>query len=113
MRALITGITGQAGSYLTEFLLARGYEIHGVRRRSSTFNTDRIDHLYLDPHDPRARLFLHYGDLADGTSLRRILEKADPDEIYNLGAQSHVGVSFEEPEYTADIDAVGTLRLLE
>ncbi|MGQ0560303.1 MAG: GDP-mannose 4,6-dehydratase, partial [Gemmatimonadota bacterium] len=112
-RALITGITGQDGSYLTELLLARGYQVHGLIRRSSTFNTDRIDHLYTDPHDPAARVFLHYGDLADGTVLRRVLERVEPDEIYNLGAQSHVRVSFDEPEYTADVDALGTLRLLE
>jgi GDPmannose 4,6-dehydratase len=111
--ALITGITGQDGSYLAEFLLAKGYEVHGIIRRSSTFNTDRIDHLYSDPHDPTTRLFLHHGDLADGTGLRRILEHVQPDEVYNLGAQSHVKVSFEQPEYTADIVAVGTLRLLE
>jgi GDPmannose 4,6-dehydratase len=111
--ALITGITGQDGSYLAELLLGKGYEVHGVVRRASTFNTDRIDHLYVDPHDPTARLFLHYGDLADGTGLRRILEKVCPDEVYNLGAQSHVKVSFEEPEYTADVDGLGTLRLLE
>jgi GDPmannose 4,6-dehydratase len=111
--ALITGITGQDGSYLAELLLAKGYAVHGVVRRASTFNTDRIDHLYVDPHDPAARLFLHYGDLADGTGLRRVLERVCPDEIYNLGAQSHVKVSFEEPEYTADVDGVGTLRLLE
>ncbi|CAM3382757.1 GDP-mannose 4,6-dehydratase [Rhodothermus bifroesti] len=112
-KALITGITGQDGSYLTEFLLEQGYEVHGIIRRTSTFNTDRIDHLYRDPHDPEARLFLHYGDLADGTGLRHILERVQPDEIYNLGAQSHVKVSFEQPEYTADIVATGTLRLLE
>jgi GDPmannose 4,6-dehydratase len=112
-RALITGITGQDGSYLTELLLGKGYEVHGLIRRSSTFNTDRIDHLYRDPHDPDARIFLHYGDLTDGTGLRRVIEKVCPDEIYNLGAQSHVKVSFEEPEYTADADALGTLRLLE
>jgi len=112
-KALITGITGQDGSYLTEFLLERGYEVHGIIRRTSTFNTDRIDHLYRDPHDPQARLFLHYGDLSDGTGLRRILERVQPDEIYNLAAQSHVRVSFEQPEYTADIVATGTLRLLE
>ena len=112
-RALITGITGQDGAYLTEFLLARGYEVHGVIRRSSTFNTDRIDHLYTDRQDPSARMLLHYGDLTDGTSLRRVLERVEPDEIYNLGAQSHVMVSFEQPEYTADTDALGTLRLLE
>jgi GDPmannose 4,6-dehydratase len=111
--ALLTGITGQDGSYLAEFLLAKGYEVHGIIRRASTFNTDRIDHLYSDPHEPTPRLFLHYGDLADGTGLRRILERVQPDEVYNLGAQSHVKVSFEQPEYTADIVAVGTLRLLE
>jgi GDPmannose 4,6-dehydratase len=112
-RALLTGITGQDGSYLAELLLSKGYEVHGIVRRSSTFNTDRIDHLYLDPHESGARLFLHYGDLADGTGLRRILEKAVPDEVYNLGAQSHVRVSFDQPEYTADVDGTGTLRLLE
>lgn len=112
-KALITGITGQDGSYLAELLLQKGYEVHGIIRRASTFNTDRIDHLYKDPHDPEARLFLHYGDLTDGTGLRRILEKVQPDEVYNLGAQSHVKVSFEQPEYTADVVATGTLRLLE
>jgi GDPmannose 4,6-dehydratase len=112
-RALITGITGQDGSYLTEFLLAKGYEIHGMLRRASLFNTDRIDHLYHDPHVRGASLTLHYGDLTDGTALRRVLEKAQPDEVYNLGAQSHVKVSFEIPEYTADVDALGTLRMLE
>jgi GDPmannose 4,6-dehydratase len=112
-KALIIGITGQDGSYLAELLLAKGYIVHGLIRRASSFNTDRIDHLYLDPHDPDARLFLHYGDLTDGSSLRRILAKAQPDEIYNLGAQSHVKVSFEEPEYTADVVAMGALRLLE
>ena len=112
-KALITGITGQDGSYLAEFLLEKGYEVHGIIRRSSTFNTDRLDHLYRDPHDPEARLFLHYGDLSDGTGLRHILERVQPDEVYNLGAQSHVKVSFEQPEYTADIVATGTLRLLE
>jgi GDPmannose 4,6-dehydratase len=112
-KALITGITGQDGSYLAEFLLQKGYEVHGIIRRSSTFNTDRIEHLYHDPHDIKARLFLHYGDLADGTGLRRILEKVQPDEVYNLGAQSHVKVSFEQPEYTADAVGTGTLRLLE
>jgi GDPmannose 4,6-dehydratase len=112
-KALITGITGQDGSYLAELLLGRGYEVHGVIRRASLFNTDRIDHLYVDPHDPAARLFLHYGDLADGTVLRRVIEAVEPDEVYNLGAQSHVRVSFDEPEYTADVDALGTLRLLE
>ncbi len=112
-RALITGITGQDGSYLSELLLVKGYEVHGIIRRASTFNTDRIDHLYIDPHKKDARLFLHYGDLADGTNLRRIIENVQPDEVYNLGAQSHVAVSFQQPEYTVDIDAVGTLRLLE
>ena len=112
-RALITGVTGQDGSYLAEFLLARGYEVHGVIRRASTFNTDRIDHLYRDPHDPEARLHLHYGDLTDSSGLRVLLERVQPDELYNLGAQSHVRVSFDQPEYTADVDALGTLRLLE
>jgi GDPmannose 4,6-dehydratase len=111
--ALITGITGQDGSYLTEFLLARGYRVHGIIRRSSTFNTSRIDHLYTDPHDPAGSLFLHYGDLTDATGLRRILEQVQPDEVYNLAAQSHVKVSFEQPEYTADVVALGTLRLIE
>jgi len=111
--ALITGITGQDGSYLSNFLLSKGYHVHGILRRSSTFNTDRIDHLYRDPHDPEARLFLHYGDLTDGGSLRRILNRAKPDEVYNLGAQSHVKVSFEQPEFTADVVATGALRLLE
>lgn len=112
-KALITGITGQDGSYLSELLLGKGYEVHGIIRRASTFNTDRIDHLYHDPHDTGPRLFLHYGDLADGTGLRRLLEQVQPDEIYNLGAQSHVRVSFDSPEYTADIGGLGVLRLLE
>jgi GDPmannose 4,6-dehydratase len=112
-RALLTGITGQDGSYLAELLLSKGYEVHGIIRRSSTFNTDRIDHLYVDPHQPDARVFLHYGDLADGTGLRRIMEQVQPNEVYNLGAQSHVAVSFQQPEYTVDVDGVGTLRLLE
>jgi GDPmannose 4,6-dehydratase len=112
-RALITGITGQDGSYLTELLLAKGYEVHGIVRRASLFNTDRLDHLYSDPHRQGTRLFLHYGDLSEGTSLRRIFELVQPDEVYNLGAQSHVKVSFLQPEYTAEIDAVGTLRVLE
>ena len=112
-RALITGITGQDGSYLTEFLLAKGYEVHGLMRRASLFNTDRIDHLYHDPHLAGPRLTLHYGDLTDGTGLRRVLETVNPDEVYNLGAQSHVKVSFEIPEYTAEVVAVGTLRLVE
>jgi len=112
-RALITGVTGQDGSYLTEFLLGKGYEVHGLIRRASTFHTDRIDHLYQDPHESDAKLFLHYADLADGTGLRRVLERVQPDEVYNLAAQSHVMVSFEQPEYTADVVATGTLRLLE
>ena len=112
-RALITGITGQDGSYLTEFLLARGYEVHGIIRRASLFNTDRIDHLYQDPHEPDRVLRLHYGDLTDGTGIRRILEATEPEEVYHLAAQSHVRVSFDQPEYTADVVATGTLRLLE
>jgi GDPmannose 4,6-dehydratase len=112
-RALITGITGQDGSYLGELLLEKGYEVHGIIRRTSTFNTDRIDHMYEDPHKEGARLFLHYGDLTDGTTLRRILEDVKPTEIYNLGAQSHVRVSFDSPEYTVDAVGMGTLRLLE
>lgn len=111
--ALITGITGQDGSYLAEFLLERGYEVHGVKRRSSSFNTERIDHLYRDPHLPETRFFLHYGDLTDATNLIRIIQEVQPTEIYNLAAQSHVQVSFETPEYTANADALGTLRLLE
>ncbi len=111
--ALITGITGQDGAYLAEFLLAKGYVVHGIKRRSSLFNTDRIDHLYQDPQDPDRKLILHYGDLTDATSLLRIVQQVQPDEIYNLGAQSHVAVSFEEPEYTANVDALGPLRLLE
>lgn len=112
-RALITGITGQDGSYLSELLLEKDYEVHGIIRRTSTFNTDRLDHIYTDPHDEQTRLFLHYGDLTDGTTLRRILEQVKPQEIYNLGAQSHVRVSFDSPEYTADTVGMGTLRLLE
>ena len=112
-KALITGITGQDGSYLTELLLDKGYEVHGIIRRSSSFNTRRIDHLYQDPHVRDAQLFLHYGDLTDSTNIARIIEKYTPDEIYNLGAQSHVRVSFDCPEYTADTDAMGTLRLLD
>ncbi|MEB3359692.1 MAG: GDP-mannose 4,6-dehydratase [Synechococcales bacterium] len=112
-KALITGITGQDGSYLSELLLEQGYEVHGVIRRASTINTDRIDHLYQDPHQEDVRLFLHYGDLTDGTTLRRILEEIQPMEIYNLGAQSHVRVSFDSPEYTVDTVGMGTLRLLE
>jgi GDPmannose 4,6-dehydratase len=112
-KALITGITGQDGSYLSELLLEKGYEVHGIIRRTSTFNTDRIDHIYVDPHNENARLFLHYGDLTDGVTLRRILEEVKPVEIYNLGAQSHVRVSFDSPEYTVDSVGMGTLRLLE
>lgn len=112
-RALLTGITGQDGSYLGELLLEQGYEVHGIIRRTSTFNTDRIDHIYEDPHVEGARLFLHYGDLTDGTTLRRILEEVQPHEIYNLGAQSHVRVSFDAPEYTADAVGMGALRILE
>jgi GDPmannose 4,6-dehydratase len=112
-RALITGITGQDGSYLSELLLEKGYEVHGIIRRTSTFNTDRIDHLYLDPHSPEAKLFLHYGDLSDGTTLRKIIEEVQPIEVYNLGAQSHVRVSFDSPEYTVDCVGTGVLRLLE
>ncbi|MBC7578489.1 MAG: GDP-mannose 4,6-dehydratase [Tardiphaga sp.] len=111
--ALITGITGQDGAYLAELLLAKGYEVHGVRRRTSLFNTDRIDHLYHDPHDKGFNFKLHYGDLTDSSSLIRIVQQVQPDEIYNLAAQSHVGVSFEEPEYTANSDGLGTLRMLE
>ena len=112
-KALITGITGQDGSYLAEFLLAKGYEVHGIKRRASLFNTQRVDHLYEDPHVEHPRFVLHYGDLADSSNLTRILSEVRPDEVYNLGAQSHVAVSFEAPEYTADVDALGTLRLLE
>ncbi len=112
-RALITGITGQDGSYLAELLLAKGYEVHGLIRRASTFNTARIDHLYRDPHDPEARLFLHYGDLADGSRLVTLLGRVQPDEIYHLAAQSHVRVSFDEPEHTGDTTGLGTTRLLE
>jgi GDPmannose 4,6-dehydratase len=112
-KALITGITGQDGSYLAEFLLEKGYEVHGIKRRASLFNTARIDHIYQDPHSNHQRLRLHYGDLTDSSNLTRILSEVRPDEVYNLGAQSHVAVSFEAPEYTADVDAMGTLRLLE
>lgn len=112
-RALITGITGQDGAYLAEFLMSKGYEVHGIKRRASSFNTDRIDHLYQDPHERDLRLVLHYGDLTDATNLIRIIQQVQPDEIYNLAAQSHVQVSFETPEYTANSDAVGTLRILE
>lgn len=111
--ALITGITGQDGAYLAEFLLDKGYEVHGIKRRASSFNTDRIDHLYRDPHEEDRRFILHYGDLTDSTNLIRIIQEVQPDEIYNLAAQSHVAVSFETPEYTANCDALGTLRLLE
>jgi GDPmannose 4,6-dehydratase len=112
-RALITGITGQDGSYLAEFLLEKGYEVHGIKRRASMFNTHRVDHIYQDPHTPHLNFRMHYGDLSDTSNLTRILQEVQPDEVYNLGAQSHVAVSFEVPEYTADVDAVGTLRLLE
>ena len=112
-KALITGITGQDGSYLSEFLLKKGYEVHGIKRRSSSFNTQRIDHLYQDPHVTGKNFILHYGDLSDSSNLTRILKEVEPDEVYNLGAQSHVAVSFEAPEYTADVDGLGTLRLLE
>ena len=112
-KALITGITGQDGSYLAELLLKKGYEVHGIIRRSSTFNTDRIDHLYKDPHLNGTKLFLHYGDLADGVMLMKLLYQLQPDEIYHLGAQSHVRVSFDVPEYTGDVTGLGTLRLLE
>ncbi len=112
-KALITGTTGQDGSYLAEFLLAKGYEVHGIKRRASSFNTQRIDHIYQDPHVDHRGFVLHYGDLTDSSNLTRILKEVEPDEVYNLGAQSHVAVSFEAPEYTADVDAMGTLRLLE
>jgi len=112
-RALITGITGQDGSYLAEFLLDKGYEVHGIKRRTSLFNTKRIDHLYKDPHEENVNFFLHYGDMTDSLNLTRLIQKIQPDEIYNLAAQSHVAVSFEEPEYTAEVDALGTLRILE
>lgn len=112
-KALITGVTGQDGAYLAEFLLAKGYQVHGIKRRSSLFNTARIDHIYEDPHNPSPHFILHYGDLTDSSSLIHIVQKVQPDEIYNLGAQSHVHVSFEQPEYTADADALGPLRLLE
>jgi len=112
-RALITGITGQDGSYLAEFLLDKGYEVYGIKRRTSLFNTKRIDHLYKDPHEENVNFFLHYGDMTDSLNLTRLIQKIQPDEIYNLAAQSHVAVSFEEPEYTAEVDALGTLRILE
>ena len=112
-KALITGVTGQDGSYLAEFLLDKGYEVHGIKRRASSFNTQRVDHIYQDPHIENSRFHLHYGDLTDTSNLTRIISEIQPDEVYNLGAQSHVAVSFESPEYTADVDAIGTLRLLE
>src|SRR5579872_7295663 len=112
-KALITGVTGQDGAYLTEFLLHKGYEVHGIKRRSSLFNTDRIDHLYQDPHESNVKFKLHYGDLTDSTNLIRIIQEVQPDEIYNLAAMSHVHVSFETPEYTANADGIGTLRILE
>ena len=112
-KALITGITGQDGAYLAELLLKKGYEVHGIKRRSSLFNTDRIDHLYQDPHIDNRNFVLHFGDLSDSTNLIRIIQDVQPDEIYNLGAMSHVKVSFDTPEYTANVDAVGSLRLLE
>jgi GDPmannose 4,6-dehydratase len=112
-RARITGVTGQDGAYLAEFLLAKGYEVHGIKRRTSMFNTGRIDHICEDPHNPHPQFLLHYGDMTDATSLIHIVQKVQPDEIYNLAARSHVQVSFEEPEYTADTDALGVLRLLE
>lgn len=112
-KALITGITGQDGSYLAEFLIEKGYEVHGIKRRASLFNTQRVDHIYQDPHIDNTKLRLHYGDLTDTSNLTRLIRDIDPDEVYNLGAQSHVAVSFEAPEYTADVDAIGTLRLLE
>lgn len=112
-KALITGVTGQDGSYLAEFLLEKGYEVHGIKRRASLFNTQRVDHIYEDPHVENSRFRLHYGDLTDSSNLTRIISEIQPDEVYNLGAQSHVAVSFESPEYTADVDAIGTLRLLE
>jgi len=111
--ALITGVTGQDGSYLAEFLLKKGYEVHGIKRRASSFNTQRVDHLYQDPHVENKNFVLHYGDLTDSSNLTRIIQEVQPDEVYNLGAQSHVAVSFESPEYTADVDGMGTLRLLE
>lgn len=112
-KALITGVTGQDGSYLAEFLLEKGYEVHGIKRRASLFNTQRVDHIYQDPHVEHQNFILHYGDLTDSSNLTRILQEVQPDEVYNLGAQSHVAVSFESPEYTADVDAMGTLRILE
>ena len=111
--ALVTGITGQDGAYLAEFLLEKGYEVHGIKRRASSFNTQRIDHIFQDPHSNQKNLFLYYGDMTDSSNLTRILKEVEPDEVYNLAAQSHVAVSFESPEYTADVVANGTLRLLE
>lgn len=111
--ALITGITGQDGAFLAELLLSKGYVVHGIKRRASSFNTGRVDHLYVDPHEPGARFFMHYGDLTDAINLIRIVQQVQPDEIYNLAAQSHVQVSFETPEYTANADGIGALRLLE
>ena len=111
--ALITGITGQDGSYLAEFLLEKGYIVHGIKRRASSLNTERVDHLYQDPHIDHRNFILHYGDLTDSSNITRIIQQTQPDELYNLGAQSHVAVSFEAPEYTADVDAIGTLRILE
>ena len=112
-KALITGVTGQDGSYLAEFLLEKGYEVHGIKRRASLFNTQRVDHIYQDPHEPNPKLKLHYGDLTDTSNLTRLISEIEPDEVYNLGAQSHVAVSFEAPEYTAEVGALGPLRLLE
>ena len=112
-RALVTGVTGQDGSYLAELLLKKGYEVHGIKRRSSSLNTERVDHIYENPHTEDRDFVLHYGDLTDSSNLTRILKQVQPDEVYNLGAQSHVAVSFEAPEYTADVDAMGALRLLE
>src|ERR1700682_6823236 len=112
-RALITGVTGQDGSYLAECLIEKGYEVHGIKRRASSLNTERVDHIYQDPHESKRNFVLHHGDLTDGSNLTRILQEVQPQEVYNLGAQSHVAVSFESPEYTADVDALGTLRLLE
>ena len=112
-KALITGVTGQDGSYLAELLFEKGYEVHGIKRRASQFNTQRVDHLYQDPHDDERNFILHYGDLTDTSNLTRLIQQIEPDEIYNLGAQSHVAVSFEAPEYTADVDGIGALRILE
>ncbi|MEL6919326.1 MAG: GDP-mannose 4,6-dehydratase, partial [Bacteroidota bacterium] len=112
-KALITGVTGQDGAYLSEFLLKKGYEVHGLKRRSSLFNTDRIDHLYQDPHEEQRNFILHYGDMTDSTNLIRLIQEIQPDEIYNLAAMSHVQVSFEVPEYTANADGIGTLRILD